>query len=185
MWGVGKIVLTVIGSLVLILLIFSAGSWIISFGEAPRTVASNQGSSATSWMSNSANSDYSDSPDSSDYSDSPATPAKTNVVQEKSLTSLSDIDFVQALPDSAVIEFKTDTKTYTIGSGSVELGTPSNPDMTLTLPSRYINELLEDFCSTLEIANKKRDLGLTWHISTFKAGLKYSGMLKYKSCLGL
>lgn len=107
---------------------------------------------------------------------------------EYDLSYLSTNNLVQQLPKSANIELiiiSNPSYVYTLTKGSVKPGQPSNPDMTITLPSKYLPDLKSSFCQALANANKKRDLGLEIHGSELKVSLKYAGMLKFKSCLGL
>lgn len=98
--------------------------------------------------------------------------------------AIAKSDFVKDLPKSAVIELKIGEEHYTVSKSSVTLGRPENPDITLTLPTKYSTELSKDLCGAVKQANQNRDLGVEIHTSQTALMWKYRGMLKYKDCLG-
>ena len=66
------------------------------------------------------------------------------------------------------------------------IGSNKKPVIYLALHTKYIQELNnENFCEVIQRANKNKDLG--FYSDNHKAVLliKYSGMLKYRSCLGI
>lgn len=119
----------------------------------------------------------------SDANSSNAAPIKlteSNFAQYMSYT-----DIVHALPDSASIQLLTTDSKYIITKGSIEKGVAENPDITITIPSSYLSTSSDKICETLSNAYNNGDLSFSLHISKISAAWKYSGMFKYKNCLGI
>ena len=110
-------------------------------------------------------------------------------------TELPQNQIIQALPNDARILIKfynfnsgqrTWEKNYSLTKGAVNEGTVENPDVILSLDSEYLNELTtQNFCDVIKQAKSDSNLGIEIPGSKTALLLKYSGMLQYKSCLGL
>ncbi|MDO8517438.1 MAG: hypothetical protein Q7S33_04930 [Nanoarchaeota archaeon] len=76
-------------------------------------------------------------------------------------------------------------KTYAITKGSVKEGNVENPDITILLSSKYLNELTtSNFCSIIKKAKANNDLGIETSLSTPSLLWKFKSMTKYRDCLG-
>ncbi|MFH1802988.1 MAG: hypothetical protein ABH864_06095 [archaeon] len=100
------------------------------------------------------------------------------------ISVLLESDMVKALPKKAVIELKLGNQYYTVSRDSISAGRPSNPDLTISLPASYANQIALGLCAMVKNANENRDLGIEMHSSQTALMWKYKGMLKYKDCLG-
>lgn len=100
------------------------------------------------------------------------------------ISNLMESEFVQDLPKNAVIELKLGENYYTVSKNSVTVGKPENPDLTISLPAKYMNDISAGLCETVKRANQNRELGMEIHASQTSLMWKYRGMLKYKDCLG-
>lgn len=96
---------------------------------------------------------------------------------------LQQQQIVKDLPKDAAISFVIDEVSYSLNKGVVVKGKASNPDLEITLPSKYV-PMMGDFCNAVKTANKNRDLGVKLNIGRAAFLWKYRGVLKYKSCLG-
>ncbi len=110
---------------------------------------------------------------------------KVNVTEENFPSYLASTNIVSDLPADALILLKTEKQSYVVQKGSVTPGTIANPDIVITIPSKYIPQISNGFCSTMQAAYKAGDLGVQLNMNKFSAALKYSSLLKYKSCLGI
>lgn len=116
------------------------------------------------------------------------------ITKENFPSYLSGQEFVKNLPKNAIINlklynFNTGERewegSYTLSKASIKEGEDSNADMTIMLSSKYIELANQyDFCSLIKLANQNGDLGYEFHISKASLMWKYSGMMKYKDCLG-
>jgi len=102
---------------------------------------------------------------------------------------------IQALPSDARILLKF----YNFNSGqrqwensfilqkaNVTKGTLQNPDITLSLSSKYLKELTnQNFCQIIQKANNNGDLGIEFGLSEVSLMWKYRIILKYRSCFGM
>src|SRR3989338_3497575 len=62
----------------------------------------------------------------------------------------------------------------------------SQPEIYITLHSKYISEITNNnLCEVLKKANKNRDLGFYSEYNKAVLLIKYTGMLKYRECLGV
>jgi len=72
---------------------------------------------------------------------------------------------------------------YIVKKGSVIEGTLDNPELTLTLSSKYLADLNQiGFCATVKKANANGDLGMEFGVSELTLAWKYRAMMKYKEC---
>ena len=70
--------------------------------------------------------------------------------------------------------------------GKTGILTSGTPDMVLIMHERYIDQLNgSNLCDVITSANKNGEMWTESSLSTTKLLLKYSGMLKYKSCFGM
>jgi len=102
---------------------------------------------------------------------------------------------IRAIPDNAKILLKF----YNLNSGkmqwessfiltraNVTRGTLQNPDITLSLNSRYLKELTnKNFCQIIQQARNNGDLGVELGLSEVSLVWKYRAVLRYGSCFGL
>jgi hypothetical protein len=125
-------------------------------------------------------------------------------VQEQKIVSLSleekqkvtqvllNSEFIKDIPENSPIaltffSFEGNERilhdTFLIGKNT--LSPSGSPIIYLSLPTKYIPELSgNNLCDIIQQANKNHDLGFYTEVSTTALLLKYSGMLKYKSCFG-
>ncbi|MEI6058791.1 MAG: hypothetical protein WCP89_03395 [archaeon] len=99
---------------------------------------------------------------------------------------------VQALPDDAVIaldffdvvngEWVVDNS-YTLKRGSVAAGEATNPDLIITVNSKYLPEF-GDFCGAIKKAKAKGDISFDMKLSTAAMMWKYKSVMKYRECFG-
>lgn len=69
--------------------------------------------------------------------------------------------------------------------GKAQILTSGTPDIYLTLHSKYISQLSGDnLCTVIPAADANGDLGVYSDLSDTKLLMKYSGLLKYRDCLG-
>jgi len=131
--------------------------------------------------------------------------SKSNIVSKPSATIsvnytnfakvISENSIVKALPeDSALLlefyNWKNDTKniekTYTLRKSKVTEERVSNPDITLSLNSKYLSQLTnKNFCNIIQQANKARDLEMNSSLSKVALAWKFRAILKYKECFGM
>jgi len=119
----------------------------------------------------------------------------TPVTYENIENVLSGNSMIKILPENSAISLKFYNfntggrvweKSYVLRKGLVEEGTATNPDITLSMHSKYFNELTDqNLCSTIKNAKSNNDLGTEMHISYAALLWKYRNVLKYKDCFGL
>lgn len=108
------------------------------------------------------------------------------IITEDSLPSyLAMNQIIQDLPSSAEISLKTSQNEYTITKGKVIEAKANNPDITISIPSKYITEFSNGFCSTIDKSNRNKDLEITLHLSETALAWKYKSLFKYRECFGL
>lgn len=108
---------------------------------------------------------------------------------------LSGNSIVKVLPEDAQIilrfyNFNTGSrvweKSYILKKGIVEEGAATNPDMSLSIHSKYLNEMTDqNLCIIIKKAKNNNDLGVEVYISQAALLWKYRSILKYKDCFGL
>ena len=103
---------------------------------------------------------------------------------------LSQNQIIANLPSDArinlVLSNSTIEKDYILTRGNVSDGKAENPDIILSLPLKYLDNFTsQNFCDVIQNANNNKDLGVKTEISAAKLLIKYSSMMKYKSCLGM
>jgi hypothetical protein len=101
---------------------------------------------------------------------------------------LSQNEMIKSLPNNAKVELVlhnlTFERDYVLSRNGVVQGSLDNPDMVLTLPVSYLDNLTTDnFCGVVKTANKNRDLGFESSQGMFGLMFKYRGMIKYRSCV--
>jgi hypothetical protein len=99
------------------------------------------------------------------------------------LSGLALSSLSQDLPKDASIELKLDSQSFSLSRGSIRSGKPKNPDITISLPMRYISKE-KDICEVISSANQNKDLSVTLHRSQTALLWKYRSMLKYRDCFG-
>lgn len=119
----------------------------------------------------------------------------TPITYENIEDVLSGNNIVKVLPEDAQMilrfyNFNTGSrvweKSYTLKKGSVKKGASANPDISLSMHSKYFNELTDqNLCSTIKKAKNNDDLGVEIYISQAALLWKYRSILKYKECFGL
>ena len=119
----------------------------------------------------------------------------TPITYENIENILSGNDMIKILPENSVILLKFYNfngsrvlweKSYVLKKGLVKEGTAVNPDITLSMHSKYFNELTDqNLCSTMKKAKNNNDLGTEIHISYAALLWKYKSALKYRDCFGL
>lgn len=116
--------------------------------------------------------------------DSISSPTTINVTEQTFPAYLSFTSLVQDLPEGAEISFKTTDQEYVVKRGSARIGKATNPDMTITVPSKYIPEINSGFCQALTKARANGDLNTEVHLSESALAWKYKSLYGYKACLG-
>ena len=99
--------------------------------------------------------------------------------------TLSTSEIIRDVPKEALISLNVDDNYYAIESSHINREKIENPDISVSLPSDYLNRLSEDFCGTLSEAYSNGELKIEVRISKIEAVWKYMSMFKYKSCLGI
>lgn len=115
-----------------------------------------------------------------------------SVTRENLPAFLQNQQIVKSLPSNGVMSLRFYNfssgqriweESYTITKGNVQLGQAQNPDIEITIDSKYITDL-GTFCATIENAKRNGDMGTELKISQTSFLWKYRGMMSYKSCLG-
>ncbi|MCU0642213.1 MAG: hypothetical protein MUF61_01360 [archaeon] len=107
---------------------------------------------------------------------------------------LSQTPMVKAVPSNGVIMLKFFNfdrgyreweKSYVIKTGSAKEGFAADPDILLTLHSKYLQEMnTNNFCSVIKKANAAGDLGFESPLSTLKLSWKFRSLSSYRDCFG-
>ena len=116
----------------------------------------------------------------------------SDVERQKVVGILQLSEFIQDVPKSGVIalrffDFEGGQRRWRDGFliGKGELLSSGEPDIFLSLHSKYISELKGDnLCEVIKSANKKGDLGFYSEYSKAKLFFKFAGMLKHRKCFG-
>ncbi len=99
---------------------------------------------------------------------------------------------VKALPNEAVIaldffEIKDGewvvVDSYTLKRGSVTVGEASNPDLVITVASKYLPQF-GDFCKATKNAKANGDIAFDMKLSITSMMWKYKSVMKYRECFG-
>jgi hypothetical protein len=116
------------------------------------------------------------------------TPDEVAKVRDSILSS----EFVSALPKDGIISLhffnyqngqRVELDTFIIGKD--EILTSGTPDISVILHSKYIAELTPtNLCDIITKARAGGDIAFETYESDTKLLLKYSGMIKYKDCMG-
>lgn len=123
-----------------------------------------------------------------------------NQIRNQGLSNLSfedylrNQDIIRDLPKNGVLSlrfYNFDSgeraweESYILTKGNVREGIAENPDAEIIIHSKYVKELGNGFCDTIVKANENGDVGVEIKLPTTSFMMKYSGLLKYKSCLGM
>lgn len=123
----------------------------------------------------------------------------TVITNENLQSYIENQEFIKNLPDNALFELKLYNfnsgerqweESYSIKKGEVvkiSAGDEVNltPDAIIIIHSKYLNELGNGFCGTIQKAKANGDLGIDLKISQTQLLWKYNGLLGQRSCLGL
>lgn len=116
----------------------------------------------------------------------------SQVQVEKIASILLTSEFIKDVPKKNPIalqfyDFQNGERVWRSGFliGENQLLSEGQPTVYLFLDSKYISEINgENLCEVIKKANKNGDLGFHSEYSKVSLAIKYSGMLKHKSCLG-
>lgn len=74
-------------------------------------------------------------------------------------------------------------KSFILSKGTMKEGNLDNPEVTLTLHSKYVNQINStNLCDIMKKANQNKDLGFESNLGYASLAWKYSSLMKYKSC---
>ena len=109
-------------------------------------------------------------------------------------TEIQKQSLIQDLPSEAAIQlqfynFNTGERaieqSYRLTQDNVEKGTVNNPDVIISMHSKYLSELTnQNFCVVVSKAQTNGDLEVETRISSTAFAWKYKSMMEYKDCLG-
>jgi hypothetical protein len=121
-------------------------------------------------------------------------PPATNIDYNNLISFLKTTKFVEDIPSDSTLlltfyNFNTGSrqieKSFIIKKGSAEEGTIGDPDLTISIHSKYLDELnSQNFCSTVSKAKRNGDLGYSYEMSTAKLAWKLKSLNKHKACFG-
>ena len=111
---------------------------------------------------------------------------------EKVASILLTSEFIKDVPEKNPIalqfyDFKDGERIWQSGFliGGGRLLASGDPSVYVIIHSKYISKLNENnFCEIIMEANRNGDLGFHSEYSKASLAIKYSGMLRHKSCLG-
>ena len=99
---------------------------------------------------------------------------------------------IQDLPSGKTLYFRTFSfssgqrvweNSFIVEKGTMKEGTMDNPEVTITLHSKYVNYISSsNLCSVLGTANKNKDLGFDSSLGYVSLAWQYSSLMKYKNC---
>jgi len=169
-----KTIITI--SSILIILLIIASIFFYSQSQTPSTSSSTKSSSSTQSTSKPS------------YNYEPLTDTEKAIVYK----TITESEFYQDIPEKYPIsltffKFSEGQRIWQDGflMANGELLSEGNPGIKLTLHSKYIEELqTNDLCSTIQTANKNKDLGFESEYGTASLLIKYSGILEHRSCFG-
>jgi hypothetical protein len=136
----------------------------------------------------------------SNTSNSPTTqlyiPKKTSLTVEevsKVRNAILSSEFIGALPDNGIISlqffnFENGQRIWLnkFLIGKNQILTSGTPEIFITLHYKYIEGLTAtNLCETIQTANTNGDLGAWSDLSDTRLALKYSSVIKYRSCFGI
>ncbi len=96
---------------------------------------------------------------------------------------LESTEFVNDLPRNSKINLLVGDNEYMVTKNSVESGSYPDPDVTITVPESYVEQMDNGLCETLSTAWDNGDIGVETSLSNLQLAWKYKGMMKYRSCL--
>lgn len=107
------------------------------------------------------------------------------ITQANVATVLTQTNIVRDIPEGGIIEAYVGENVYTIQRGSMTRGAPSNPDVTVRMPERYLEIMGQRGpCAAFATARGNGELTVEMHQSSTSLAWKYRSLAKYKSCLG-
>ena len=117
----------------------------------------------------------------------------SSVERQAVVNTVLNAEFLKDLPEDEPIaivfyDFDTGERRFRDGFLINNKGflSEGKPTVSVYIHSKYIKEFEQsDLCSVISQANKNGDLATYSDYSNARLLLKYSGMLKHKSCLGL
>jgi hypothetical protein len=124
-------------------------------------------------------------------SNAPGLNSFTKVSFENFPQYLESQDIMKDMPDSALIsikfykidkESKVIEKSYIIRGKKVGEGVIDNPDIGLSMDSKYIRDFSNGFCATVSKAMKNKELDVNTRLSQSSLTFKYLSITKYLSC---
>ena len=118
----------------------------------------------------------------------PLNPDQREKIEQSILVS----EFVKDIPENDPVflrffSFENGERIWQDGFliGNKGIMTQGEPTVYLSIHSKYLSELNgQDLCSIVNEATKNKDVGLHSDYNKARLFLKYSGMLKYRSCFG-
>ncbi len=122
-------------------------------------------------------------------------PPATDIGYNNIGSFLETTKFVQDIPEGSTLllrfyNFNSGSreweKSFILESGRVQEGNTDNPDLVISIDSKYLPELTsQNFCSTASKAKRNGDLGYSYEMSTAKLAWKLKSLNKHKSCFGV
>lgn len=130
-------------------------------------------------------------PESAAYT-SDGTQEKINITYENFESEAYKLEIVNDLPSDSriLLKFynfdngeKTIEKAYKIYDGQITEGESEDYEILIYLHSKYLKVMNENgFCSAINQANTRGDLGIEYSRSKAAIGIKYARLLKYGDC---
>jgi len=119
---------------------------------------------------------------------------EVNINYDNLASALSGSKLIQDLPKDGTIvlrfyNFNSGSreweKSYILKKGEVVEDYTEDTDMVITLRSDYLGPLTnKNFCSMVQTANQRGDLGLEYQVSKATILWKFKSMMKYGDCFG-
>jgi len=119
-----------------------------------------------------------------DYAKPDFNQVKTLIEKEQMIQDLPEDGSLSVVFYHVFNGCKVYDKIYRITKGKVEERNMKG-DIDINMPSDYAKKISNGICPVIIEANNNQELGKTVNVNTAKLLVKYSGMLKYKDCLGL
>lgn len=119
-----------------------------------------------------------------------STASSTKITIDNFGPMLSENEIVKNLPSDAMINLillnESVEKSYILSKNNVSLGKSESPDVVLTLPIKYLDNLTtQNFCGIVKAANANKELSVDLKLSMTRFLIKYRSVLKYRDCLGI
>lgn len=125
---------------------------------------------------------------------SPSNVVQVQLSKENFHLFLQQQTIVKELPQNALISlrlynfdrgYREWEKSYIITKSSVKEGKAENPDIEITVASKYIFDFARDMCSAVSKAKANKDFSAYSNLKTASLLWKYKSMVKYRDCFGL